>query len=249
MQGPSHRFEESFRRHLVAEQRRAVLQTIASDLTPETTLGEVVDAAERLGWGDHMEELCLSALAGVLVEFDEDEPADAQAGADEAEVEAEAAAEVEAIDEDGEDDEDDDEALADDDEDEDEDEEEAEPAPRARTRKSASKRPTKAKKVTTKKTKKVASAKKVTKKVTTKKTKKASAKPVVLVDDDEAMSIDQAAKKLVPLVRKMRQATMQDLEEATGLGRRKLRFHVGQLVKHGKLKRHGMGRGTHYTVK
>ena len=43
-------------------------------------------------------------------------------------------------------------------------------------------------------------------------------------------------------------ATMQDLEEFTGVGRRKLRFHVGQLVRHEYLERHGMGRGTYYTV-
>ncbi|MCA9714166.1 MAG: hypothetical protein KC468_05720, partial [Myxococcales bacterium] len=126
---------------------------------------------------------------------------------------------------------------------------------------------TAAKKLTTraKKSSKKKAAKKVAKKVAKEVAKKAakktpakkpskraaserkskSAAPI----DDEAMSIEQAARKLVPLVRKYKQATMQDLEEATGLGRRKLRFHVGQLVKHGKLKRHGMGRGTHYTVK
>ena len=41
---------------------------------------------------------------------------------------------------------------------------------------------------------------------------------------------------------------MQELEEKTGMGRRKLRFHIGQLVKHERLTRHGMGRGTYYTA-
>jgi hypothetical protein len=41
---------------------------------------------------------------------------------------------------------------------------------------------------------------------------------------------------------------MQDLEQFTGIGRRKLRFHIGQLVRHDHLARHGMGRGTYYTT-
>ena len=65
---------------------------------------------------------------------------------------------------------------------------------------------------------------------------------------DERMSLDEAIEAFVPLVDNIGEATMADLEEATGLGRRKLRFHIGQLVKHGHLTRHGMGRGTFYTV-
>jgi len=65
---------------------------------------------------------------------------------------------------------------------------------------------------------------------------------------DERMSLAEAIDAFVPLVRQLGEATMQDLEQATGLGRRKLRFHVGQLVKHGHLSRHGMGRGTFYSV-
>jgi predicted HTH transcriptional regulator len=63
------------------------------------------------------------------------------------------------------------------------------------------------------------------------------------------MSIEQAAKLLLPMVRRLKQATMQELEESTGMGRRKLRFHIGQLVKNDRLARHGMGRGTYYTIK
>jgi hypothetical protein len=52
----------------------------------------------------------------------------------------------------------------------------------------------------------------------------------------------------LPLIEKLGHATMRQLEDETGIGRRKLRFHVGQLVRHGYLTRHGMGRGTYYTV-
>lgn len=68
------------------------------------------------------------------------------------------------------------------------------------------------------------------------------------VDEGEGMSLEQAAKLLLPLVKRLKEATMQDLETQTGMGRRKLRFHIGQLVKHGRLSRRGMGRGTTYTV-
>lgn len=66
---------------------------------------------------------------------------------------------------------------------------------------------------------------------------------------DERMSPEEAASSLLPLVEQLGEATMQQLEEATaGGGRRKLRFHIGQLVKNGRLARHGMGRGTYYTL-
>ncbi len=64
----------------------------------------------------------------------------------------------------------------------------------------------------------------------------------------DRLSHDQAIALLVPMVEEMGQATMLELEARTGMGRRKIRFHVGQLVKSGHLVRHGMGRGTHYTV-
>jgi predicted HTH transcriptional regulator len=63
------------------------------------------------------------------------------------------------------------------------------------------------------------------------------------------MSLQEAAKAIVPLVQALGQATMQELEASTKAGRRKLRFHIGQLVRHGYLERHGMGRGTYYTAR
>ena len=299
VQATSHRFEDSFRRHLIPEQRRALLETIAQELSPDTTLGEVVDAVESLGWGEHMGELCLAELAGALVQNpDGDEPAEASGQDNETEATDEDEVEDE-VEEDAEDEDEDEDDAEDAYEDEDEDEDPIQlllsssrssrksSSRRASARKTASKaasgrkkaskktaksKKSAKKKATKKKTAKKKTAKKATKKTskktskktakktakkTSKKTSKkaASKKPkgrkakLVAPIDDEAMSIEQAARKLVPLVRKYKQATMQDLEEATGLGRRKLRFHVGQLVKHGKLKRHGMGRGTHYTVK
>ncbi|MCR9164761.1 MAG: hypothetical protein ACE37F_33715 [Nannocystaceae bacterium] len=68
------------------------------------------------------------------------------------------------------------------------------------------------------------------------------------LDADEPMSLEEAAEVLVPIVSNMETATMQQLEEFTGIGRRKLRFHIGQLVRHEYLERHGMGRGTYYTA-
>lgn len=121
------------------------------------------------------------------------------------------------------------------------------------TRKKAPAKKTSTKKAAAKKTTKRAAAKKTTKKAAAKKTstkkatkKKAKRKAKVVVDD--RMSLDEAADYFVPIIENLGEATMQDLEDETGVGRRKLRFHVGQLVKHGYLERHGMGRGTHYTV-
>ncbi len=68
------------------------------------------------------------------------------------------------------------------------------------------------------------------------------------LDANEPMSLEEAAEALIPIVGNMQTATMQQLEEFTGIGRRKLRFHIGQLVRNGHLERHGMGRGTHYTT-
>lgn len=107
---------------------------------------------------------------------------------------------------------------------------------------------------------KKAAAKKTTKTIAPAKASAVAAKPaaapkpgkpgkVAKVALDDRMSLDEAAAMLLPLVRAHGEATMQQLEQSTaGAGRRKLRFHIGQLVKNGRLERHGMGRGTFYTV-
>jgi hypothetical protein len=255
-------FDDSFRRHLVIEQRRAVLDTIARELRPDTTLGDIVDAAQELGWGDNLGELSLSDLALALLgdaepaaEAPAEPAAEAPAAAADAE-DDEDAAEVEDADEADEDDE-----AEDEEEEEEEEEEEAVVAAPRRGRAAAEpakpRKPSsmdraldridkalaaRGRKPRAAETRAAKSAKKPAKAAA-----KKAAKPAD--DDTEAMSLEQAAKMLVPLVRKLKEATMQDLEEQTGMGRRKLRFHIGQLVKHGRLKRHGMGRGTCYTVR
>jgi hypothetical protein len=263
-------FDDSFRRHLAIEQRRAVLDTIARELNPDTTLGDIVDAAQELGWSENLGELCLADLAVALVGEGDPEPRTSSPAVDTSEDDEEEEVDEdadEATDEDEDEDEDEtDEDETDEEEDEDEDEEEEEEVeeekPR-RGRKTAEAAPNRKpssmdraldridralaargrKPVARAAEAKPAKAKKSTKKAA----KKAASRAAD--DDTEAMSLDQAAKLLIPLVRKLKEATMQDLEEQTGMGRRKLRFHIGQLVKHGRLKRHGMGRGTCYTVK
>ncbi|MDC0722217.1 hypothetical protein [Nannocystis bainbridge] len=259
-------FEDSYRRHLVVEQRKAVLETIARELNPTTTtLGDIVDAAQELGWGDAMGELSLGEFAEALLGGEVAAPALPPAVADAGQDDDEEADEV--------DDEDEDDAFADAEEDEDdlnETEEDIAPPPPPK----ASKAKTKVKaKASAKKIAKAAKGKSgravptqtalpnipatpakkgaaaSNKKLSKKAAKKAAMYVAAMQDDSDAMNLDQAAKLLVPIVRKLKEATMQDLEEQTGMGRRKLRFHIGQLVKHGRLKRHGMGRGTCYTVK
>lgn len=240
-------FEDSYRRHLLVEQRKAVLETIAHELSPTTTLGDIVDAAHELGWGDAMGELSLGDFAEALLGGEAAAPAPVEAAPEEHGGEDEPEA-VELADEEPEEDAD----LA-------EAEEDVAPPRRAKKVKRG-----KAKAKKTAKTGKSgrvvptqtalpivapAPTKKGTKKLSKKAAKKAAMYVPAMQDDSDAMNLDQAAKLLVPIVRRLKEATMQDLEEQTGMGRRKLRFHIGQLVKHGRLKRHGMGRGTCYTVK
>ncbi len=273
-----------------------MLDTIARELTPETTLGDIVDAAQDLGWGDSLGELRLADLAGALLgeappapprtstSADDQADTDLVADANEADDGDEHAAEQDEDEQDEQAEQDEEEALA----------PVAEPPKTARARKTAAKaaakaaarvepprkpssldraldRIDKALAARGRKGKTSAAAKSKPSPAAAKKPALAAKKPAAPVaaakktpskkapvvvredededDDNDAMSLEQAAKVLVPLVRKLKEATMQDLEEQTGMGRRKLRFHIGQLVKHGRLKRHGMGRGTCYTVK
>jgi DNA-binding transcriptional ArsR family regulator len=235
--GTSAVFEARIQQRLSIEQRRAVLDALRDEIDPAHTVGEVFDAAEALGWGEPLGDLSLADLAAVLLS-DEEATGDA---------EPEPVVRVSAA---------------------------PEPAPTAKKAAKKTAKKTAVKKATVKKatvkkaTAKKATAKKATvkkataKKATAKKTaakkkaaKKAPAKslptrgkrkPEVVVD--ERMSLDEAIAYFVPLLRRLGEATMQDLEAATGVGRRKLRFHIGQLVREGYLERHGMGRGTNYTI-
>lgn len=188
-------FQSSFERHLLAEQRRAVLQALSDSVPQEATVGELVDAARALGWSDPMGTLTLQDFADALL--------GAAAKADE----------VAAV--------------------------PTEPEPRAESaaKGDSAKAPpaTKAK---------AAAAKKHSGGSSSAALEALKSK----LDADEPMSLEEAAEALIPIVGNMQTATMQQLEEFTGIGRRKLRFHIGQLVRHGHLERHGMGRGTHYTT-
>lgn len=271
-------FDDSFRRHLAVEQRRAVLDTIARELAPDTTLGDIVDAAQDLGWAENLGELSLADLALALLG---EAPASAPARAVVPKISDEDSDEDHDSDDDEDEDEDDEDEEA-----EEEAEEEAAPAAKRgrKVAKTETRKPTSLDRALERIDKalaargrkalaeprgtgklakaKVGKSKKAAKKAATpiKRPSAASAAAAAAFaaaaaaafaddDDTDAMSLDQAARLLVPLVRKLREATMQNLEEQTHMGRRKLRFHIGQLVKHGKLRRHGMGRGTCYTVK
>jgi division protein CdvB (Snf7/Vps24/ESCRT-III family) len=200
-------FESSFRRHLAVEQRRAVLEALAERLGPDVVMGDVLDAAEELGWGEGMGDLTLADLAAALLE---------PQGAAQA-----PAAVVEQP------------------------QPEPEPAPAPKAKKQA--RTTAAQKPEPAPAKTTAKAKKAAKATARSKTSRLRALRAK-IDADDRMSLEEAAELLVPVIEELGQATMQDLEEFTGIGRRKLRFHIGQLVRHDHLARHGMGRGTYYTT-
>ena len=220
-------FEASYRRHLANEQRRAVLEALATSFEPNATVGEIVDAAAALGWAE-VGELSLADLAEVLLVATPSGASSAPQDDDDAD-------------------------------DDDDDADEAPALPTRGTRRLASPAPPSPAKPTAAKPKRgeTASAKaavakpaatKIVTKLATKPAKPKSGKPAKVALDDR-MSLDEAAGVLLPLIRQIGEATMQQLEQSTaGAGRRKLRFHIGQLVKSGRLERHGMGRGTFYTV-
>jgi len=218
-------FDDSFRRHLVPERERAVLEVLATDIDPDTTLGEIVDAAAHLGWSDTIGDLCLADLASALRGAPEPTAprgyrAPPQRALEDAAPAPEAPAKAKPA-----------KAAK---------EPQKEPPALALPQKKAAPRP------------QPRPAAPLTKAAPTKVSKAPPPSRRVAIPEDpdaEAMSIDQAAKLLLPMVRRLKQATMQELEESTGMGRRKLRFHIGQLVKNERLARHGMGRGTYYTIK
>lgn len=199
-------FQSSFERHLLPEQRRAVLQALSNSVPQEATVGELVDAARALGWSDPMGTLTLQDFADALL------GGDAEAHEVAAAPTAPAAA--------------------------------PDPGEARRPRSAA-----KDKAIPASPTPKKAAKAKADSKGT-KGTNSSAALEALKskLDADEPMSLEEAAEALIPIVGNMKTATMQQLEEFTGIGRRKLRFHIGQLVRHGHLERHGMGRGTHYTT-
>ncbi|MBL4684002.1 MAG: hypothetical protein JKY37_05390 [Nannocystaceae bacterium] len=238
MSGDGRDFAPHYQRVLGVEQRHSVLAAIRQTLAPSATLGEIVDAADLLGWGRGVGELRLVGLAEALLSEPPTAPANDTTVVDDAAVVDAAGPPVEVADV-------------------------------AEAKAGSAKAKKVGKKVAGKKVagKKSAPTKSDTKRASGKKTaatrgnaakptakkvaaSKKTGKVALPTQDafDERMSLEEAIEAFVPLVEGIGEATMQDLEEATGLGRRKLRFHVGQLVKNGHLHRHGMGRGTFYSV-
>ncbi len=240
-----------------------MLETLATGIDPDASLGDVIDAAHTLGWGEQMGKLSLADLAEALLpaegESSDEPPAHAEQEAASGEEEAHNDA-TPASTRGGR-------------------KKVARSAKKATSSRSTTATRGKAKKAAKATTTSKAKSKKATatttvrgKKAaptTTARAKKAAAKAGTTakkskkksglesarlralqkkIDADEPMSLDEAAELLVPIVEAMGEATMQALEDATGIARRKLRFHIGQLVRNAYLQRHGMGRGTTYTV-
>ena len=198
-----------------------MLDVLGGALGPDSTVGQLADAAVALGWPE-FGELSLADLADALLGAPHERPAGTTThDEDEDDV-------------DDDDDDDDDEADETDDEADDDDADDDAPAVTSKPARGRAAKPAA----------EAASASKPTAAAKPKARGKASK-----ISLDDRMNLDEAAAVLLPLVRELGEATMQQLEQSTaGAGRRKLRFHIGQLVKHGRLERHGMGRGTYYTI-
>lgn len=65
-------FDQAYREFLPEEQRREVLKALREKLAPETTFGQIVDAARSLGWEEALGEVLLSELASTLLNQDEE---------------------------------------------------------------------------------------------------------------------------------------------------------------------------------
>jgi hypothetical protein len=227
------RFEQSFHRNLPAEERRAILTAIANKVDADTTVGRVIDAAEELGWGDKLGQLSLAELAAALL---------APANSHELDTHQASAGELEDVDDEGSED-DRHEAKERSAQAKSPAKARAKPAPKA-AKKSASKAGGKP----AAKAKKAASSTKLKSKPSVRSRASRLKALKQRIDADEAMSLEEAVELLIPVIAELGSVTMQSLEEFTSIGRRKLRFHIGQLVQHEYLERHGMGRGTYYTV-
>lgn len=180
------RFQQAYRINLLPAQRREVLRALRESLDPETTLGEIVDAAESLGWGEPFGDMSLAELASALVD-DAPEPSSEPARATRPE-----AAAPQHFGRRDDDQEELDEGHEDEDADEDEDEDEPAPAPRPVPKKVskrvAKKMPAPTPPATSKKkaASKPAAAKKVSKKAAKKSAAKPAAKPAKKVSKKAA---------------------------------------------------------------
>lgn len=66
-------FDQAYLRHLPIEQRKTFLRAIRDQLDPETTVGEVVDAAKSLGFAEELGEVMLLQLAKTLLGLEDEE--------------------------------------------------------------------------------------------------------------------------------------------------------------------------------
>ncbi len=75
---------------------------------------------------------------------------------------------------------------------------------------------------------------------------KAKAKPKA--PDDGGMTTDEIVPIVMPFIEGNGEVTFEDLEEYSRLDRKVLRYHLGKLVKEGRLERIGLGRNAVYST-